>query len=147
MDPAHVGEVLALGAVHQHQPGKVERDDPRRARVLQLPRPGPHRCAPVVVNVLRGSVPSADVTVIFHDAAGEVLQTATTGADGRATSTGPVTYEPFVNQQARQMDDFAECVREGRESRVPGEMGRRDLAIIEAIYAAAKSGKREPVRG
>ena len=62
------------------------------------------------------------------------------------TSTGPVAYEPFVNQQALQMDNFAECVREGRESRVPGEMGRRDVCIIEAIFEAARTGKRVAVK-
>ena len=62
------------------------------------------------------------------------------------TSTGPVVYEPFVNQQALQMDDFAACVREGRESRVPGEMGRRDLCIVEAIFEAARTGKTVAVR-
>jgi glucose-fructose oxidoreductase len=62
------------------------------------------------------------------------------------TSTGPVVYEPFVNQQALQMDDFAKCVREGRESRVPGEMGRRDLVIVEAIYEAARTGKKVAVK-
>lgn len=62
------------------------------------------------------------------------------------TSKGALHFDPPVNQQALQMDDFAVCVRENRESRVPGEMGRRDLAIIEAIYAAAKSGKKTPVK-
>jgi glucose-fructose oxidoreductase len=58
------------------------------------------------------------------------------------TSRGALHFDPPVNQQARQMDDFAQCIREGRESRVAGEMGRRDLTIIEAIYAAARTGKR-----
>jgi predicted dehydrogenase len=43
------------------------------------------------------------------------------------------------------MDDFAQCMRENRESRVPGEMGRRDLVIIEAIYEAARTGRRTVV--
>jgi glucose-fructose oxidoreductase len=38
------------------------------------------------------------------------------------------------------MDDFARCVREGRESPVPGEMGRRDMVILEAIYRSAAAG-------
>jgi glucose-fructose oxidoreductase len=63
-----------------------------------------------------------------------------------ATNRGPLTFDPPVNQQALQMDDFAQCVREDRESRVPGEMGRRDLAIIEAIYTAAHTGKRTVVK-
>ena len=44
------------------------------------------------------------------------------------------------------MDDFALCVREGRESRVAGELGRRDLAIIEAVYESARTGKRTLVK-
>jgi glucose-fructose oxidoreductase len=67
------------------------------------------------------------------------------GALRGATTRGPLHFEPMVNQQARQMDDFAQCVRENRATRVPGEMGLRDLKIIAAIYAAAKSGQREPV--
>ncbi len=62
------------------------------------------------------------------------------------TSRGALHFDPPVNQQALQMDDFAQCVRAGRESRVPGEMGRRDLCIIEAIYAAARSGQRTAVK-
>jgi glucose-fructose oxidoreductase len=62
------------------------------------------------------------------------------------TSRGKLSFEPPVNQQALQMDDFAQCVLTGRPSIVPGEMGRRDMAIIEAIYRAAASGKREEVK-
>ncbi len=50
------------------------------------------------------------------------------------------------SQQALQLDDFARCVREGRESRVSGEMGLRDMKIIEAIYTAARSGQRTVVK-
>jgi glucose-fructose oxidoreductase len=62
------------------------------------------------------------------------------------TKAGRLDFGPYVNQQALQMDDFAQCVREGRESRVPGEMGRRDLVIIEAIYEAARTGKKVAVK-
>ncbi len=60
------------------------------------------------------------------------------------TSKGPLHY-PAPYQQALQMDDFAQCVQTGRATPVPCEMGRRDLAIIEAIYRAAASGRREKV--
>jgi glucose-fructose oxidoreductase len=60
------------------------------------------------------------------------------------TSRGPITYTP-MNQQAAQMDAFADDVLNNRESIVPGEMGRRDLRIIEATYRAMHSGKREAV--
>jgi predicted dehydrogenase len=50
------------------------------------------------------------------------------------------------SQQALQMDDFALCVREKRESIVGAAMGRRDMLIIDAIYEAAKTGKRTQVK-
>ena len=46
-----------------------------------------------------------------------------------------------------QIDDFALCVKEGRESPVSGEMGRRDMVIIEAIYkSAAENGRRIEIK-
>jgi len=62
------------------------------------------------------------------------------------TSRGRLRY-PKTNQQALQMDGFAQCLLTGRPTPVPGEMGRRDLAVIEAIYAsAANGGKRTEVK-
>ena len=40
------------------------------------------------------------------------------------TSRGPMKF-PTINQQAAQMDDFVDCVRTGRATPVPGELGRR----------------------
>ena len=57
------------------------------------------------------------------------------------TSRGPLEYPP-LNQQAAHLDDFAECIQRGRKTRVPGEMGRRDIRIITAVYEAARTGKR-----
>jgi len=57
-----------------------------------------------------------------------------------ATSRGPLKYTA-INQQAAQMDDFADCVMTGRETPVPGAMGRRDIRILTAIYEAAATGK------
>jgi glucose-fructose oxidoreductase len=62
------------------------------------------------------------------------------------TSRGPLDFGTPVNQQALQMDDFAQCILTGRPSPVPGEMGRRDLCIIEAIYEAAAGGQRVAVK-
>ncbi|MFT3868493.1 MAG: Gfo/Idh/MocA family oxidoreductase [Nibricoccus sp.] len=61
------------------------------------------------------------------------------------TSRGRVR-KPSVNQQAAQLDGMALELLTGSPSLAPGEMGRRDLAIIEAIYAAAKSGERTLVK-
>mgnify|MGYP001034114447 CR=1 FL=1 len=50
-----------------------------------------------------------------------------------------------VNQQALQMDDFAVCIQENKPSRIPGVMGGRDMAILDTIYKAARSGKEEKI--
>jgi len=57
------------------------------------------------------------------------------------TSKGPMNL-PNVNQQALQMDAFADCIMNDRESRVPGIMGLRDVKILMAIYEAANKGER-----
>jgi predicted dehydrogenase len=57
------------------------------------------------------------------------------------TSQGPMDF-PKIFQQAKQMDDFAQCIIEDRETRVPGEMGLRDVQILMAIYESARTGKK-----
>jgi glucose-fructose oxidoreductase len=46
---------------------------------------------------------------------------------------------------ASEMDYFAECVRDGKEVRTPGEEGLADMKVIEACYRAARSGRVEKV--
>ncbi len=58
------------------------------------------------------------------------------------TSRGPFTPAVPPSQQAVQMDDFALSIRDQRPSPVAGEMGRRDMVILEAIYASAARGGR-----
>lgn len=60
-----------------------------------------------------------------------------TGLKGQ-TSGGPMDF-PAVNQQAVQMDDFAICLKNYEESRVPGAMGLRDVEIMTAIYESART--------
>ncbi|WP_419555737.1 Gfo/Idh/MocA family oxidoreductase [Pollutibacter soli] len=55
------------------------------------------------------------------------------------TSEGEMDFHP-VNQQAAQMDDFAQCVRYDREKLVPAEMGLREMRIIQAMYKSARTG-------
>lgn len=52
---------------------------------------------------------------------------------------------PQINQQARQMDDFAMCVLNNQPTRVPGEEGLKDMKIIDAIYRSIASGKKEKI--
>jgi glucose-fructose oxidoreductase len=61
------------------------------------------------------------------------------------SSKGPVHFPAPASQQALHMDDFAECIRTGRESEVSGDMGKRDLKIITAIYEAARTGQKVAV--
>jgi predicted dehydrogenase len=48
--------------------------------------------------------------------------------------------DPTV-QFHRQLDHFADAIRDGSPIRTPGEMGLRDLRLIEAIYASAAAGR------
>jgi len=47
-------------------------------------------------------------------------------------------------QQAKQMDDDAKSIQQGKPMLVPGEEGQRDIRIVEAIYKCAASG--QPVK-
>ncbi len=64
-----------------------------------------------------------------------------TGYDGdHLTLDGvelPVTPN---NQWAAQLDQMSRCVRQGGKVLTPGEEGLRDIRIIQAIYASAKTG-------
>jgi predicted dehydrogenase len=57
------------------------------------------------------------------------------------TPNGAMNF-PKVNQQAKQMDDFALAIKNKRPTPVPGEMGKRDVRIIAAIYEAMRTGKK-----
>lgn len=58
------------------------------------------------------------------------------------TPKGPMNF-PQARQQALQMDNFANCVRLNKQSEVSGELGLKDIKIVEAIYRSLDSGKRE----
>lgn len=56
------------------------------------------------------------------------------------TSAGETLSFPHERQQKLQMDDFAQHILEGTINRVPGEMGKRDMIIVEAIYESIREG-------
>jgi predicted dehydrogenase len=62
------------------------------------------------------------------------------GISGKTTDT--VMKFKGVNQQAKQMDDFALAIREKKQTPVPGEMGRQDVKILNAIYESMNTKKR-----
>ncbi len=63
-----------------------------------------------------------------------------TGQKGN-TPKGLIDF-PYVNQQAGQMDAFALAIMNKQQSIVPGEMGRRDVKYLQAVYEAMRTGKR-----
>lgn len=65
------------------------------------------------------------------------------GVQGK-TSEGDMNF-PQVNQQALQMDDFAQCILKKKPTRVPGEEGLKDMKVIDAIYRSIASGKKEKI--
>lgn len=76
---------------------------------------------------------------------GEVRMAPYSGYDGLQGSSplGPIKYSyqaPW--QQARQMDDDALSIIQGKPVMVPGEEGQRDIRIVEAIYKSAAARNR-----
>lgn len=56
------------------------------------------------------------------------------------TSDGKVLSFPHQRQQGLQMDDFSKHIMQGTPNVAPGEMGKRDMVIVEAIYQSIKEG-------
>jgi predicted dehydrogenase len=61
------------------------------------------------------------------------------------TPEGPMNL-PKINQQAKQMDAFVLSIKNNQPTIVPGEMGKRDVKIITAIYEAMRTGKKIPIK-
>jgi len=59
------------------------------------------------------------------------------------TSAGVEFNFPHERQQKLQMDDFAQHILYNKINRVPGEMGKRDMIIVEAIYQSIREGGRK----
>jgi len=56
------------------------------------------------------------------------------------SSQGPIKFEQVDHFQL-ELDDFASCILENKQSRVSGEEGLKDLKVIEAIYESIRIGK------
>jgi predicted dehydrogenase len=61
------------------------------------------------------------------------------GVVGTTSDGSPVLAQAFDEQQARQMDNEALALIEGRPPLVPGEEGQRDIRIVEAIIRSAQT--------
>jgi predicted dehydrogenase len=60
-----------------------------------------------------------------------------TGASGGSSNPAAISHQGH----ARQLADFARAVREGGAPLVDGREGRKSVAVIEAIYQSAASGR------
>lgn len=60
----------------------------------------------------------------------------------KGNTPGGIMDFPHVNQQAKQMDGFALSIKNKQPGIVPGEMGRRDVKYLQAIYEAMRTGKK-----
>lgn len=56
------------------------------------------------------------------------------------TSKGEMNFKN-VNQQVTQMDGIANAIKNNGPSAVPGEMGRQDVKILQAIYRSMRTGE------
>jgi predicted dehydrogenase len=64
---------------------------------------------------------------------------------GKESATGSGASDPLAGLKheahRRQIEDFANAIREGREPTIGGREGRRAVELIEAVYRAAESGQ------
>lgn len=58
------------------------------------------------------------------------------------TSNGPLEFKQ-ESQQKLQLDDFAKHILYDGPNLAPGEMGKRDMMIVEAIYKSVNQGGRK----
>lgn len=62
------------------------------------------------------------------------------GGQKGKTPDGPMDFQ-HVNQQVLQIDGQARAILRNEPSKVPGEMGRRDIRVLQGILKAAETGK------
>jgi predicted dehydrogenase len=82
------------------------------------------------------------ITAITEKGEIELNPSFTYGGLQGKTPNGPIEIEN-VNQQALQIDAFALNILNDTKSIVPGEMGLRDMYIIEKIYESANASSKE----
>ena len=56
-------------------------------------------------------------------------------------SDGPEINIPVADQFATELDDFAECIINKRQTKVSGEMGVTDVKYLMAVYESIKKGR------
>ena len=62
------------------------------------------------------------------------------GIKGARSDGKPLAF-PAIDMFTAEMDDFARCIVEDRESKVSGAEGLRDVKLMMAIYRSARTGR------
>lgn len=65
-------------------------------------------------------------------------------ADSNVSASSPVVSDGRGHQ--RLIEDFIEAIRDDREPRCSGVEGRRSVAVAEAVYGSARSGRPVEIR-
>ena len=93
---------------------------------------------------------SEGTIIIEHDRLVHVdLQKPPAGLSAQGDDQNPSANSPTVSDvrgHRAVLEDFIEAIRTGREPQCSGKEGLRSLALVEAIYAAARLGRRVEVR-
>lgn len=77
---------------------------------------------------------------------GTLVADPATGYSGhRLVINGREAQVENVNHFAAQMDDLSRCIREGGTVKTPGEMGLRDILILEAVLESMRTHKAIPL--
>jgi predicted dehydrogenase len=63
------------------------------------------------------------------------------GGNKGARSDGKKFEFPQIDMFAAEMDDFAQCILDDRDSKVSGSEGMQDVKILMAIYESARTGR------
>lgn len=90
--------------------------------------------------------PSRNSAEVIGDSGSLLMEPATNYSGNQMTLTSNDSIQRMNPgdssvQFHRQCDHFADAIRDGVEIRTPGEMGMRDVRLMEAIYASAASGE------
>jgi predicted dehydrogenase len=100
----------------------------------------PHR---VEVYGTRGGVQVEGDTIVRWEAEGEQRPPSPAAATAGTVPAGAGATATGISATAhgRLLADFVAAVREGRAPLVPGEEGRRSLAVVLAVYESARTGR------
>ncbi len=80
--------------------------------------------------------------ITAYTAKGDFGLTSAFGYNGQKGFTPDgIMQLPAINQQAAQIDDFAQCIINKKATIVPGQLGRRDVILMQAIYESIYTGK------